>query len=350
MKRIKLSIAAAVLPLALPFCSISASAATPDAPATAPGFFETPAGIVLLVLLILLLLGAAAFLFLFLRRRGGGGAATIVINTGEPTPAGEPAGKPTEKPDSETVEEADREAIAAAVAEAMAEVREEIAAAPAEVPAAVEPGEIEFIDTQEDPEAYAQMLAREAAGEGQIVYRYKRSFLARLALSEGAVQDHYNGIKNALLSYKGVKSRMSTGYDAFNTGRTKIAKIIPKDKTLLVYLALDPAAVLDTKYNVEDVSGMKKFEATPLLIKVRGERKYRHAIELIDRLCGEVLACRKLDREPEDFRIPGATTESLLEAGLIRRFAGLAPLSYTASYVDPDGGSDDEDPDDPENA
>ena len=334
------------------------------APTFHPAFFTTAPGIALIILLIILLLILMFLLGLYVRRvLESGRTLTTVIDTegeapAEETPAEEapveeaPAEEePVEEPEEEPAEEeaeADQDALAAAVAAAFEEAKEE---EPQEEPAVAAVAEAEaeeedaglfgddgivFIDTKANPEEYQKMLEQEAAGEGQVIYRYKRTFLSRLAQSQGSVQDYYNGIKNALLSYKGVKSRVSAGYDAFNKGRFKVAKINSKVKTLYVYLAIDPESIKDTKYNAIDVSDKKKFAATPALMKIRGDRKFKYTLELIESLCAGQLECKKLEKEPEDFRVPYATTEELVESGLIRKFAGLAPLSYSASFIEPD--------------
>ena len=41
-----------------------------------------------------------------------------------------------------------------------------------------------YIDVKEEPELYAEMLAREERGESQLVYRYRRSYQSKLAQSQ----------------------------------------------------------------------------------------------------------------------------------------------------------------------
>ena len=187
-------------------------------------------------------------------------------------------------------------------------------------------GSLLFVDTMEKPELYREILDLHEQGKAQVVHRYRRSYQAKLAMSQGRVQDFYSGIKNALLAYKGVKARKSWNYEAFNRGRVQIAKIIPKTKTLYVYLALDPQELVDTKYGIVDVSEKRKYAATPVLMKVKGERKYKYVLELIAKICAENLELKKLDKPEEDFRVPYMTQDELIEAGLIRHLAAAAPL------------------------
>ena len=89
-----------------------------------------------------------------------------------------------------------------------------------EAPAMLGGQRIVYIDAKANPEAYAELLEREKRGEVTLVYRYRKSFLAKMALAEDTVKGYYNELKNALLAYKGVKCRTSWGYEAFNKGRS----------------------------------------------------------------------------------------------------------------------------------
>ncbi len=190
---------------------------------------------------------------------------------------------------------------------------------------------LDFIDAKEEPEAYADLLNREAAGEIRIVTRYRRSFASRLVQSQGDVQAYYSELKNKFLSYKGVKGRISWGNESFNKGRTYVAKVNAKSKTLYVYLALDPASVAaieEGKYNIVDMSEKKKYENVPTLIKVTGPRKLKHALELIDLLCRETLQLPDAKNfEALDYTVPYQSTEELVESGAIKMMVAGIPMA-----------------------
>ena len=188
---------------------------------------------------------------------------------------------------------------------------------------------LDFFDPKEEPEKYAALLAQEQEGEIQIVTRYRRSFLSRLIQSQGDVQTYYSELKNKLLSYKGVKGRTSWGYESFNKGRTYVAKMNAKAKTLYLYLALDPEAVAaleDGKYNIVDVSATKKYENVPVLMKIKGPRKFKQAMELVDMLCRDNLLLPDAKNfEAQDYTVPYQSTEELVESGSIKKLvAGIA--------------------------
>lgn len=186
---------------------------------------------------------------------------------------------------------------------------------------------IVYIDAKANPEAYAELLEREKRGEVTLVYRYRKSFLSKMATAEEQVKSYYNEIKNALLAYKGVKCRTSWGYEAFNKGRIKVARMDIKPRSLYLYLAIDPASLADTKYNFKDMSEKKKYAATPVLMKIRGERKFKHALELIASLCGDDgLQLKRLEVEPTDYRLPMMTQEEMVEAGYVKMMVGAIPV------------------------
>ena len=200
----------------------------------------------------------------------------------------------------------------------------------------VDTSDLEFIDVMAEPERYAEMQEQERLGLVRLVSRYRRSFLSRLSQSRGNVQEYYSVIKNAMLFYKGVKGRVSWGYESFNRGRVKLAKVNAKSSTLYLYLALDPAELEGTKYNFTDVSNKKKYAATPVLLKIKGERKLKHALELIGKLCGEVNALPTVKNyEIVDYTVAEQTTEELVQAGLIRQFTAAVPVGAFETGIDP---------------
>ena len=206
----------------------------------------------------------------------------------------------------------------------------------ADAPATFGGQRIVYIDAKANPEAYAELLERERRGEVTLVYRYRKSFLAKMSLAQDTVKAYYSELKNALLAYKGVKCRTSWGYEAFNKGRTKLARMDVKTKSLYLYLAIDPQSLVDTKYNFKDMSEKKKYAATPVLMKIRGERKFKHALELIEKICGEELQLKRLEVEPTDYRLPLMTQDDMIEAGYVKMMVGAIPVvPETAEPAEP---------------
>ncbi len=154
-----------------------------------------------------------------------------------------------------------------------------------------------------------------------IVAHYRKSFEAKLIQSRANIKRYYSEIKNALLSYGGTKSRISWAADSFTNGRTPVAKINVKTRTLELYLALDPASLEDSIYKGTDMSGKKKYADTPFRYKVRSPRKLKWALELVARTCEEQ-GLSPIDAEIVNYeeQYPFDTTDSLVARKLIKEY------------------------------
>lgn len=149
-----------------------------------------------------------------------------------------------------------------------------------------------------------------------IRYRYNRSFEAKLIQSDDTVKRYYSELKNCLLSYKKVTPRISWRHESFRKGRPAAAKFVIRGKTLCLCLALDPENYEESKYIVDDMSRYAKFANTPLMYRIKNERRLRYAKELIAFLFE---GTEPSGHEDEDFAaIPYEDTQSLVERGLIK--------------------------------
>ena len=149
-----------------------------------------------------------------------------------------------------------------------------------------------------------------------IRYRYNRSFSAKLIQSEDRVKRYYSELKNCILEYKKVVPRVSWRHESFRYGRPSVAKFVIRGKTLCLCLALNPADYAESKYIVDDMSRYVKFAGTPLLYRIKNDRRCRYAKELIAKLFD---GAERAEREEEDFSlIPYEETQALVEKGLIK--------------------------------
>ena len=167
----------------------------------------------------------------------------------------------------------------------------------------------------------------------KIVVHYRRSFMSRLIQSPEKLQDYYTGLKNVLLSFEGVKSRVSWNYDSFNRGRKQLAKINIRGKSLMLYLALDPNEFRDTKYFFDDVSDKMKFAKVPLRIKVRSGRGFKHGVELIEEMMRQLGIERQEIYHPQDFHMPYETTQQLIDRDLIKVVTPAEEEKMDAAFV-----------------
>ena len=62
-------------------------------------------------------------------------------------------------------------------------------------------------------------------------------------------------------------------------------------------------------------------------MKIRGERKFKHALELIEKICGEELQLKRLEAEPTDYRLPLMTQDEMVEAGYVKMMVGAIPVA-----------------------
>lgn len=144
-----------------------------------------------------------------------------------------------------------------------------------------------------------------------------KSFTAKLCQASADQKKFYGEIKNALLEYKRVNSRISWSYDSFNLGREKKAKIAFRGKTMVIYLALNPDDYEGTKYYTHNVGGVKKFEDTPMMIKIKSARGVKHAIELIGVMLDGVVKVK--DFVPETYKFSYKSDKKLIEEGLAKK-------------------------------
>lgn len=149
-----------------------------------------------------------------------------------------------------------------------------------------------------------------------IRYRYNRSFEAKLIQSDDVLKARYAELKRALLSYKRVTPRISWRHESFRYGRPSVAKFVIRGKTLCLCLALDPAQFAESKYLVEDMSRYAKFANTPLLYRIKNDRRCRYAKELIAKLFEDAEGA--VPPQDDFAAIPYEDTQSLVERGLIR--------------------------------
>lgn len=207
--------------------------------------------------------------------------------------------------------------------EAAVEEPEPVPAVAAEQPAeqpAEEPDEPDSADddNDSDEDEPVRQVARTDGHIRYIIIKYNKSHTAKLIQSADGVKNYYSQIKNELLSYKGVRSRISWKYESFSVGRATIAKLAVRGKNLSLFLALDPKNYVDTKYIIDDKSEVAAYEKTPLLYRIKNDRRLNYSKELI----AAVMDGRE---KTEDYKetdyaneYPYEKIEPLIERGLVK--------------------------------
>ena len=141
--------------------------------------------------------------------------------------------------------------------------------------------------------------------------------MSRLIQAEEPIQDYYTVVKNALLSYKGVKARTSWNFESFNKGRIQCAKLNVKGSAFQVYLGLDPNEYNANKYHFVDVSDKPKLDKVPMLLKVKSDRGLKYVLELIEEMMNK-LGMERIETPNVDYHMPYETTEALAERDLVK--------------------------------
>ena len=228
--------------------------------------------------------------------------------TEEPVPVEEPEEDPVQEPEAE--EEAE-EAFDEETAEEFEETEEEFAEV---APAAEE------LTVGEMDEATRSALGIESVSEDEaavrFVIRYHYSFRAKLALSAEEVKGYYIALSNEIACYKKVKTHISFKQERVSSGRTHLAVMLFKGKKLCIAIALDPAEYAETKYRGIDVSQVKRFARTPMLLKISSPRKLNYALYLLGQLAEKYGLVKGEPKEVID-HVDSATKDELIAQKLI---------------------------------
>ena len=178
------------------------------------------------------------------------------------------------------------------------------------------PAEFEETAVAADAAPNEEAEEEEAAEELEDVVLYVKSFVAKLRVSPEEIKDAYCDIANAFLSKAGVRERQAFDHMDFCKGRRTIARVMLSGKTLRVYF-MPLAEELKTKYGVEEVTDVKKFAATPCLLKVKGSRSLKKVLDLIAEVNIGADAKVPVVKNKSDYE--ARTTEESLLMGEVRR-------------------------------
>ncbi|MCR5308829.1 MAG: uL15 family ribosomal protein [Bacilli bacterium] len=260
-------------------------------------------------------LGVAIFIFEFIRIRKGvyDKKEENEDNAVEEAKAEEPAQQVEEI--KEPVEEKPVEEEPAPVVVAAEEVKEE---APAEeVVDELVPEEegMEIIETKVNADGDTIVVEKDAKGN-IFEIRFVKSFTAKIIQANDEGKKYYEELKNEVLSYKKVNSRVSWHYDSANSGRKQFVKFGVRGKTLCVYFPLNADDYADSKYKVEKVES-KKYEEVPCLYRIKNDRRCGYAKELIA-VVAEKLGLEKGEQKNESYVLPYEDNKPLIARGLIK--------------------------------
>lgn len=103
------------------------------------------------------------------------------------------------------------------------------------------------------------------------------SFVDKLFRSEQVTKECYSEVKNELLSYEGIVSKIKRDFETFYLNNIPVAKLDVVEGELQVCFALDPTQYKKEEYHHQNVSKVKEFSAVPLKLMVNSIESLRHA-------------------------------------------------------------------------
>ena len=146
------------------------------------------------------------------------------------------------------------------------------------------------------------------------------SYSAKLYQSSPEQKEFYGAIVQEARSFPKVRRAVSWRQERIYFGRNKLALLVFRGKRLCIALALDPEEWEETKYHGLDMGEIKRYEKTPMMLRITSARKAKYACELL-RVAAERAGLVRQEAPDERLDLPYRTTEELLDAGLIRMVA-----------------------------
>lgn len=115
------------------------------------------------------------------------------------------------------------------------------------------------------------------------IKREQKTFRTKMSLADEVLQSRYNELKNYILRYKKIKSRVSNKFDSINKGRIHLFKLSIAGKTLKLFLNMDINSV-DAKIRARDVSEKVSYAEVPVYLPIKSNRAMKYAKSLIDQV------------------------------------------------------------------
>ena len=161
-----------------------------------------------------------------------------------------------------------------------------------------EEDETEEDEDEEDGLMVNQIYGQTSSSMGKI---NKVDFDEKVEKASPDLKRHYNEIKNVIMKYRNVHSRISKAGDSFRCKGQKYVYMTIVGKTLKVYLALDPFSIDQNVYHHRDVSNKKKYQVTPTLLRVKSELSVKKTIKLIEVMFEDNMIDVKKKVEEKDY-------------------------------------------------
>lgn len=116
--------------------------------------------------------------------------------------------------------------------------------------------------------------------------RYALGFDAKLRYSDDETKAHYVALSDGFRAYAGITVEKNFSLQHIMFGNELLATVTFIGKRLCVAFALDPAEYENGKYHGEDKSDKKRFQRTPLVVRILSENK----VEVAEYLMAQIAA------------------------------------------------------------
>mgnify|MGYP003294429313 CR=1 FL=1 len=153
----------------------------------------------------------------------------------------------------------------------------------------------------------------------KVFVKERKSFEAKLIQSSSSCKNYYEVIKNALLVYTKVKSRISWKYESFTLGVNKLAKMQVRGKYLVLFLNLDKTKIDDKR--IEDGTKLKQMVDTPIMLRIKDDSRLDFALELIQMLKKRYNLEEGFIKENQKYIYDFESNNDLIDKGLIKVYA-----------------------------
>lgn len=112
------------------------------------------------------------------------------------------------------------------------------------------------------------------------------AFEKKLYNATNLIKYYYSELKNTLLSYKGIKSKITNAGDSFKIGGSIVARITFNGNKLRLHLSLDPDEYNKSIYNHYSLADVKAYKDIPFALEISKSADLSTAFKLIQDAMG----------------------------------------------------------------
>lgn len=139
----------------------------------------------------------------------------------------------------------------------------------------------EEADQSADSAAVYNDLAIEEIADTAGFAGRRKTLADRLDASDEETRGYFERLRAFLSEYPAISVLTGKLYLTYRYKKRAIVKMTVHGKSVLLYFALNPSDYEGTKYHFEDKSSVKAFEHFPAEFKVRSERSFKYAEDLL---------------------------------------------------------------------